>query len=83
MSATDLTRKLDEIHELAVRTSQDVTWIRDGMKRGEERMDGHDDRLTAVEKVAAHTTGRSSVIGGLIGSVLSGIGVYLLGHKIT
>ena len=82
MSA-DLARKIDEIHEMAARTSQDVVWIREGMTSTAERIDKHAERISSVEKTVSHTAGRSSAIGALAGAIVSGIGTFLIGHKIT
>jgi len=82
MSA-DLTHKIDEIHEMAARTSQDVVWIREGMTATAERIDKHAERISSVEKTVSHAAGRSSAIGALAGAIVSGIGTFLIAHKIT
>lgn len=74
--AAELNRKLDAIIDMATRTSQDVTWIKDGMERGTERMDSQAKDIADLNGRVSRMQGSSSTFGAVAGAIFGGLIAY-------
>jgi hypothetical protein len=80
----EIRNALTAIQDQTSRTAEAISWIKEGMERGTERMDKHDQRLTGLEAAHAHNAGKSSVIGAVAGAGMAAVFSYFFGHhKIT
>src|SRR4051812_49511587 len=78
METAELNRKIDALIDMATRTSQDVSWIKEGMERGTERMDSlakdHADLNTRVSRMQ----GSAGTFGGGRGGLFCGVDAFFV-----
>ena len=70
----EIRRELLAIRDTTARTAQDVSWIKAGMERGAERMDGHDKALAKLHNGQHRSAGYGAGIGSAIGIVIGALG---------
>jgi len=70
---SEIRRALEDIRAATSATATDVKWIKQGMQRGTERMDGHAARLQKVERRVNWFAGAGAVLGSMLGAAVTAV----------
>jgi len=70
----ELRRTLASVLDVSTRTSQDVTWIKDGMKAGTDRVEKLERRAGRIESRQHWYSGAGAVLGAALTAFVSHIG---------
>lgn len=72
-SLAELSRKLDALQATTTATATDVQWIKQGMEKGDERMDKHDQRIGKLENHRHRQLGFTAALSAAVGAMSSAI----------